>query len=334
MVIFQTALWVGWLTDNSSTNDLISIYSDDFSHDQAMTFVILTIFGCLAGYVLTTDVSNSDILGESVLSPSSADLLVALLVVSAILYLLRMSSSLYYVFLAFIGSVLVRIMETSEINLTTLTLISIILIGYLSILSLPFINSILDGSFYRLKKSNSILNPEEYISESTFQTSDFGEISYDTSLLDDIEFTMNSDNSPISKPKRPSRRSEYEMYEWVLLLANFILWPSVLVISIVLGSEVEISGSSFSMDDNYMMLLGPLGLTAFFFTLLYRMDANARDGSLYKGEKQAYLDEMEKFIEAKRAYLDLVTLQAEVKQAQLREENPTLQKNSHTSTSE
>ena len=67
------------------------------------------------------------------------------------------------------------------------------------------------------------------------------------------------------------------------------------------------------------MLLGPLMLTLFFFTLLYKMDANARDGSLYASEKQSYLDEMDKYLEARTAYLELVTLQAQMKKQQIRD---------------
>jgi hypothetical protein len=153
-------------------------------------------------------------------------------------------------------------------------------------------------------------------------SNDTSEASYLTPSLTKIGWNM--DDAPISPPKRPTRRSEYELYEWVCLMANFILWPTTLVIAILLGSGVEMYGSSFTMDDNSMMLYGPLVMTAFFFTMLYRMDANARDGSLYAAQKQAYLDEMEKFVEAKKAYLELVTLQAEIKKQHLLGENPDL----------
>jgi len=75
------------------------------------------------------------------------------------------------------------------------------------------------------------------------------------------------------------------------------------------------------MDDNYLMLLGPLLLTLFFFTILYKMDANARDGSLYAAEKQAYLTEMEKYLKARTTYLELVTLQAEMKKQEIIEDS-------------
>ena len=125
------------------------------------------------------------------------------------------------------------------------------------------------------------------------------------------------DQAPVTKPRRPSRRSEYELYEWVLLLANLILWPAVFMISLILGSGVEVYGNSYNMDENYLMLLGPLFLTLFFFGILFKMDKNARDGSLYAAEKQSYLEEMEKYLKARTAYLELVTLQAESKKQEI-----------------
>ena len=133
-------------------------------------------------------------------------------------------------------------------------------------------------------------------------------------------FDINMDQAPVSKPRRPSRRSEYELYEWVLLLANLILWPAVFMISIILGSGVEVYGNSYNMDENYLMLLGPLFLTLFFFGILFKMDKNARDGSLYAAEKQSYLEEMEKYLKARTAYLELVTLQAESKKQEIVED--------------
>ena len=126
------------------------------------------------------------------------------------------------------------------------------------------------------------------------------------------------ENTPIQPPRRPSRRSEYELYEWVGLLANLILWPTTLAISLLIGSGMEINGSSLNMDDNFTMLLGPGIMTCFFFFMQYKMDASARDGSLYAAQKQAYLDEMEKYVEARKAYLELVTLQAQLKKEQLK----------------
>ena len=125
------------------------------------------------------------------------------------------------------------------------------------------------------------------------------------------------EQAPLTKPRRPRRRSEYGLYEWVLLLGNLVLWPVSMILSVVVGSGVETRYGAFNMEENYLMLLGPLTITIFFFILLYKMDANARDGSLYGAEKQSYLDEMEKYLEARTAYLELVALQAQMKKKEI-----------------
>ena len=101
------------------------------------------------------------------------------------------------------------------------------------------------------------------------------------------------------------------------LIPFLILWPAVFIISLILGSGVEVYGNSYNMDENYLMLVGPLFLTLFFFGILFKMDKNARDGSLYAAEKQSYLEEMEKYLKARTAYLELVTLQAESKKQEI-----------------
>ena len=125
------------------------------------------------------------------------------------------------------------------------------------------------------------------------------------------------EQAPLTKPRRPRRRSEYGLYEWVLLLGNLVLWPVSMILSVVVGSGVETRYGAFNMEENYLMLLGPLTITIFFFILLYKMDANARDDSLYAAEKQSYLDEMEKYLEARTAYLELVALQAQMKKKEI-----------------
>lgn len=141
------------------------------------------------------------------------------------------------------------------------------------------------------------------------------ESSYQSSKPQDTVDFM--EQAPLTKPRRPRRRSEYGLYEWVLLLGNLVLWPVSMILSVVVGSGVETRYGAFNMEENYLMLLGPLVITIFFFVLLYKMDANARDGSLYAAEKQSYLDEMEKYLEARTAYLELVALQAQMKKKEI-----------------
>ena len=133
------------------------------------------------------------------------------------------------------------------------------------------------------------------------------------------------DNAPINPPKRPTRRSEYELYEWVGLLANIILWPTTLIISMIIGSEYEVDGVALNINDNFLMLVGPAMMTAFFFLMQYRMDASARDEPLRRS-KQAYLDEMEKYVEAKKAYLE-ENRYGHRSGEQLMEENPNVRTN-------
>ena len=171
------------------------------------------------------------------------------------------------------------------------------------------------------EEANEFLEPSSDTGAKNVEDADFlpveesPEPSYESpEPQDSVDFM---EQAPLTKPRRPRRRSEYGLYEWVLLLGNLVLWPVTLIISVVVGSGVVTRYGTFNMEENYLMLLGPLVITVFFFTLLYKMDANARDGSLYAAEKQSYLDEMEKYLEARTAYLELVALQAQMKKKEI-----------------
>ena len=215
--------------------------------------------------------------------------------------------SLYILIFVFLFSFILRLIEVEDFSYDWLIFSSIIISSIIltSLLSIPL-------SRYRYKKQlrESIIDIS-VISDK----SQSAEASYRTPTPARIGSFM--DQAPVTKPRRPSRRSEYELYEWVLLLANLILWPAVFIISLILGSGVEVYGNSYNMDENYLMLVGPLFLTLFFFGILFKMDKNARDGSLYAAEKQSYLEEMEKYLKARTAYLELVTLQAESKKQEI-----------------
>ena len=202
--------------------------------------------------------------------------------------------------------------DFSEYNWLLILLCILCLLGAFSALSLPFVRNRFSPADDPLSQELVII---DQIDSTEILTHEFSEHSYLIHPFDEIDWNM--ENAPIQPPKRPSRRSEYELYEWVGLLANIILWPTTLVISMLIGSGYEIDGTPLSMEENSIMLLGPVMMTAFFFLMQYRMDSSARDGSLYAAQKQAYLDEMEKYVEAKKAYLELVTLQAQIKKEQL-----------------
>lgn len=317
-IIFQSCVWLAYLSEGSSSHDFVSQFSDGMGESDQLIWTVISLFGAAAGYLMAVNFDSTGELIEPVGIAPVYDILVILLLTSSVLYLLKSSKSLYYLSLAFGGSVVVRLLETSifDYNWLLIVLSVVGLVGFFSTLSLPFLRN-------RISPAEEAAGPlSDSIDLSGIISHEFGEPSYPTLSLGDLD--LNMEDIPLLPPKRPSRRSEYELYEWVCLMANFILWPTTLVISVVLGSGVEMYGTAFSMESNSMMLFGPAAMTAFFFIMLYRMDANARDGSLYAAQKQAYLDEMEKFTEAKRAYLELVTLQAEIRKEQLREENPDL----------
>ena len=313
-ILLQTAIWVAYLSDGTSSNEIISDISSQMGEYQRLAWLVGSIFGAAIGFLLVANFDSALDASDTLEISPVFDIIVILLVVSSILYLLKSFKSLYYLALAFLGSLIIRMVETDITNYNWLLIIlcTISLFGSFSALSVTFIRN-------RISNSDSDATENVVISDiietSAILTENLSEASYLEHPFDDIEWNM--DNAPIAPPKRPSRRSEYELYEWVGLLANLILWPTTLGISMLIGSGTEIDGTALTMEDNYIMLLGPALMTAFFFVMQFRMDASARDGSLYAAQKQAYLDEMEKYVEAKKAYLELVTLQAQVKKEQL-----------------
>ena len=313
-IILQSALWVAFLSDGTTSNAIVSEYAESMGETSRLSWIALSIFGAAIAFLLVSNFDSSNEALDSLANSSAFDIIVVLLVVSSILYLFKSYKSLYFLSLAFIGSIVIRMIETdfSELNWFLALLCLLCLFGTFSALSLPFVRNRFSSMDNTLSEGTVII---DQIESSKILSHEFSEPSYLMHPFDDIDWNM--DNAPIQPPKRPSRRSEYELYEWVGLLANLVLWPTTLAISMLIGSGYEIDGTALSMEDNSIMLLGPAAMTAFFFLMQYRMDSSARDGSLYAAQKQAYLDEMEKYVEAKKAYLELVTLQAQIKIEQL-----------------
>jgi len=313
-IILQSALWVAFLSDGTTSNAIVSEYAENMGENSRLSWIALSIFGAAIAFLLVSNFDSSNEALDSLANSSAFDIIVVLLVVSSILYLFKSYKSLYYLSLAFIGSIIIRMIETdfSELNWFLALLCLLCLFGTFSALSLPFVRNRFSSMDNTLSEGTVII---DQIESSKILSHEFSEPSYLMHPFDDIDWNM--DNAPIQPPKRPSRRSEYELYEWVGLLANLVLWPTTLAISMLIGSGYEIDGTALSMEDNSIMLIGPAAMTAFFFLMQYRMDSSARDGSLYAAQKQAYLDEMEKYVEAKKAYLELVTLQAQIKIEQL-----------------
>ncbi len=311
-VIFQTALWLAYLSEGSISHDLVSSRVEKLGDSGQDVAILITFIGAIGAYLISLDFNSQHSIDAFSLHSDVVDVMVILLVLSSVLYLLKKFHSLYYLSLVFIGSVVLRMLDVENFTYDWIVIVlsSVGAIGFISAVSIPLYND---------KRQSDEGTSEIDISLLIESDDSIAESSYLDARV--IGFGSDMEQAPVSKPSRPRRRSEYELYEWVLLLANLILWPSIVVISVILGSNTEVNGSTYNMDDNYLMLLGPLLLTLFFFTILYKMDANARDGSLYAAEKQAYLTEMEKYLKARTTYLELVTLQAEMKKQEIIEDS-------------
>ena len=293
IVIFQSALWLAYLSENSISNGFISTIIDGLGDIGEIISRIFSILGAVVAYSLSSSFDSQQSFATFSLHPIFADFVFILLVLSSILYLMKKFESLYLLYSIFLFCFMYRILDVTDFsyNWVVIALVVILSIFFLSIVSIPITRNKILSDRKASKIDLSVLK----------QTSFSTEASYRKTNSDVLGSSM--DQAPVTKPRRPSRRSEYELYEWVLLLANLILWPAVFFISIILGSGVEMYGNTYNMEENYLMLVGPLFLTLFFFGILYSMDKNARDGSLYAAEKQSYLE--------------LVTLQAEAKKQEI-----------------
>jgi hypothetical protein len=307
VVIFQSALWLAYLSENSVSNGFISTIIEGLGDIGEIILRVFSILGAVVAYSMSSSFDSQQSFGTFSLHSIVADLIFILLILSSILYLMKKFESLYLLYSIFFISFIYRILDVNNFsyNWAVIGLVVIISIFFLSIVSIPIARNKILNDRKASKIDLSVLK----------QTSFTTEASYQKTNSDVLGSSM--DQAPVTKPRRPSRRSEYELYEWVLLLANLILWPAVFFISIILGSGVEMYGNTYNMDENYLMLVGPLVLTLFFFGILHSMDKNARDGSLYAAEKQSYLEEMDKYLKARTSYLELVTLQAEAKKQEI-----------------
>ncbi|MDG1553744.1 MAG: hypothetical protein P8Q96_02375 [Candidatus Thalassarchaeaceae archaeon] len=307
LVIFQSAFWLAYLSEDSISNGFISTLVGEFGDVGVVLLRFFSILGGLVAYSLFSSFDSQQSFDTFSLHSTLVDLIFILLIFSSILYLRKKFESLYLLFFIYVLSFINRFLEVNDSSYDWLVMFLVILISMflLSIVSVPLTRNKIIRDRKESRIDLSVLKKTSLLTEDSYRKPNVG-IS-----------GSSMDQAPVTKPRRPSRRSEYELYEWVLLLANLILWPAVFFISIILGSGVEMYGNSYNMDENYLMLMGPLFLTLFFFGILFKMDKNARDGSLYAAEKQSYLEEMDKYLKARTAYLELVTLQAETKKQEI-----------------
>ena len=206
-IILQSALWVAFLSDGTTSNAIVSEYTENMGENSRLAWIALSIFGAAIAFLLVSNIDSTNEALDSLANSPAFDIIVVLLIVSSILYLFKSSKSLYYLSLAFIGSMLIRIIETdfSQLNWFLALLCLLCLLGTFSALSLPFVRSRFSSKENTISEGVVII---DQIESSKILSHEFSEPSYLMRPFEDIDWNM--DNAPIQPPKRPSRRSEYE----------------------------------------------------------------------------------------------------------------------------
>ena len=231
IILLQSSIWIGILSEGTLSNSLVSDLEVGMGKSARDAWLVTSIFGASLAYLLMMSFDTGTQLLDVTSSSTSFDIISVLLLVSSVMYLLKSKKSLYYLALAFGGSIVLRLTTTGveDYNLLMILLCSMCLIVTFSALSVTFVKARLDADD---GEEFSGPSTEDSVDTSAILGHDFSETSYLGPSLDTYGIDM--DNAPINPPKRPTRRSEYELYEWVGLLANIILWPTTLIISCLL----------------------------------------------------------------------------------------------------
>ncbi len=319
IILFSSVIWIGYYAETTIVGRFLESFSDVTGISKS-AFSLLFFWGWLPGVILTFPLFS----GSEAQLTGILDLVSLMFILGSIgfIYRIRLSPVIVITALgiALVGRIAIPLQEGAILaDLAILELLTIllftILFGFL--LTLPrFPKNESTPAEIGLQIDHEILASEsDNESEASKQAMEF--LWYDSDMSDPTD--------TLPRPKRPRGRSEYEMYEWVLLLVNLVLWPISIISTMVVGANTEFMGMGpFNFDENWLLLIGAWAPTAFFFYLLYRMDAAARDGQTYHMEKVGYQEAMTRYTEAKNAYLELLTLKAEVRKQEIIDENPSL----------
>ncbi|MCH1511012.1 MAG: hypothetical protein L7S54_00255 [Candidatus Thalassarchaeaceae archaeon] len=319
IILFSSVIWIGYYAETTIAGRFLESFSDVTGISKS-AFSLLFFWGWLPGVILTFPLFS----GSEAQLTGILDLVSLMFILGSIgfIYRIRLSPVIVITALgiALVGRIAIPLQEGAILaDLAILELLTIllftILFGFL--LTLPrFPKNESTPAEIGLQIDHEILASEsDNESEASKQAMEF--LWYDSDMSDPTD--------TLPRPKRPRGRSEYEMYEWVLLLVNLVLWPISIISTMVVGANTEFMGMGpFNFDENWLLLIGAWAPTAFFFYLLYRMDAAARDGQTYHMEKVGYQEAMTRYTEAKNAYLELLTLKAEVRKQEIIDENPSL----------
>ena len=326
-ILFGSVVWISYSTEGTVGNDLLTdfCYWSGFSD---LGTALLFIWGYPLGAILTVPLQDS-ISSDPVLA---MNLTCILLFFSSLFYLLRIKFAkilslvgLSIPFFARIQYPLSEGAKLADFQIPETLTVAFFTILFIFLLQLP--------RFGKKFKTPASLPLDTGSDSIPSITGDFLEFGLDKNLWIDIEMTDPTEALP--RPERPRGRSEYEMYEWVLLLVNILLWPVSILTTMIVGAQTEFMGMGpFDSDSHWLLLVGAWLPTFFFFFLLYRMDKAARDGQTYHMEKVAYQEAMTRYTEAKNAYFELLTLQAEVRKQEIRDENPNLPNSENASVAE
>ena len=329
IVLLSSVIWIGYFAEGTVVNRTL----EGFSELTGISIVAISLFffwGLIPGAILSSPLfigSETEFIGV-------LDFVSMMLIIASFGFFYRVKFAPSFAISAFSISLIARFVipiskGTSISDIYPFELFSVILFTLLFcvLLTLPrFKTKFTDNATSEIK-----LGPDLFQKESR----ETGEASNQTEDSFVFDWGMTEATETLPRPKRPRGRSEYEMYEWVLLLVNLVLWPVSIISTMVVGANTEFMGMGpFNFDENWLLLVGAWAPTSFFFYLLYRMDAAARDGQTYHMEKVAYQEAMTRYTEAKNTYFELLTLQAEVRKQEIKDENPNLETGSKPITSE
>ncbi len=329
VILFSTIIWIGYFVEGT----LAATFLDGLTSMTGISetaFALLFFWGAIPGRIISYPLHST----SSAELVAAMDLVSFLLLIAAIGFFtrVRLASPLAIssLVIALVARLVIPFQSGAQlVDFAIFESLTVILFTglFCFLLTLPkFKPKPSEQGSVGFDIDPEILQPESSeTGEPSKQTMEF--LWFDSDMTDPTE--------TLPRPKRPRGRSEYEMYEWVLLLVNLVLWPISILSTMVVGASTEFMGMGpFNFDENWLLLVGAWAPTAFFFFLLYKMDAAARDGQTYHMEKVAYQEAMTRYTEAKNAYLELLTLQAEVRKQEIIEENSNLDLSSAAPTAE
>ena len=329
IVLLSSVIWIGYFAEGTLVNQTLEVFAD-LTGISIAAIPLVFFWGLIPGAIISHPIftgSESDLVGV-------LDFVSLLLIISSFGFFYRVkfapSFAISGLTISLIARFVIPISKDASISeIYPFELFSVVLFTLLFcfLLTLPrFKEKTFQNATSEIKFDSDLFEKESReTGEASNQTED--------SFVFDWDMTEATETLP--RPERPRGRSEYEMYEWVLLLVNLVLWPVSIISTMVVGANTEFMGMGpFNFDNNWLLLVGAWAPTSFFFYLLYRMDAAARDGQTYHMEKVAYQEAMTRYTEAKNTYFELLTLQAEVRKQEIKDENPNLETGSRPITSE